>query len=188
MFRDRHKNILKEAVGLLQCLRSDKGAGEAKISHLPSAEISKEGILWEKEKAGPKHINVLQNHCSNWESPGPGAVSGCCHSSSPSRVLALAVSTGSEVCGRESKSHTCTPQILGLISTSLGELMGSRVTKLLWKERGERDCKQKEQMKFAFYICFLLRELLLWVKSAETSQVIAAWIFKPGYKYLIFFF
>lgn len=121
MFRDRHKNILKEAVGLLQCLRADKGAGEAKISHLPSAEISKEGILWEKEKAGPKHINVLQNHCSNWESLGPEAVSGCCHSSSPSRVLALAVSTGSEVCGRESKSHTCTPQILGLISTSLGD-------------------------------------------------------------------
>lgn len=68
MFRDRHKNILKEAVGVLQCLRADKGAGEAKISHLPSAEISEEGIIWEKEKAGPKHIDVLQNHCSNWES------------------------------------------------------------------------------------------------------------------------
>lgn len=120
----------------------------------------------------------------------PGAVPRYCHPWSLSRGLSLAVSTSSKVCSGESSPHTW-----GSTPCSLGpgpdfhlsrRVMGSTVTKPPWKERGERDHKQKKQMTFTFYICFLLRELLLWVKSAETSQVIAAWIFKPGYKYLGF--
>lgn len=66
--RQAQEQIFRDAVGVLQCLWADKSEGEAKISHLPSAEISEEGILWEKGKAVPKHTYVLQNQGSNWES------------------------------------------------------------------------------------------------------------------------
>lgn len=90
--------------------------------------------------------------------------------------------------GRElapNTSHTSLPALWAW-SPPLAQSCGQNSHKTPWKERGERDHKQKKQMKFSFYICFLLRELLLWVKSAETSLMIAAWIFKPGYKYLGF--
>lgn len=94
----------------------------------------------------------------------------CCWAQSGARVLLLSqpeqrFGSGSQHRLRGLQWREQTPRVRSLkpgsnFHLSWG-LVGSTVTKLLWKERGERDHEQKEQMKFAFYIWFLLRELLL---------------------------
>ena len=188
MFRDRHKSRFWKkklgycnAFGLIRCGRS-KDLTRTLCRNKWGRNFMGEEEGWTPAHQYPSKLIKLGIIA------GPRAVPRCCHSQSLSRSLALAVSTGSEVWCREGKTprmHSLNPESDFHLSWGL---VGSTVTKLLWKEREEGDYKQKEQLKFTFYVCFLLRKLLLWVKSAETSQVIAAWIFKPGYKYLGFFF